>query len=242
MAEEKVVIAKAAVVDSAVKIVRPIAAVSVVKVGNLQKAEETIAVAGRSPYGEDLAPFGVTGEFLSTLTADLARCRSLFGLAMEDRAAGPTLTHAEEGAKNNLLVWIQRVQSAALIETAGRPAPGWHIGVNLSVESRGMLEQVAVAVADKLDAHALPGLPKDAPAQVRAALAALQSADSHQGATVTTAKQKRAAARALYETIQDRRFQILLAADAAYPSRVKANAPIRADFGIPKTRPYRPKR
>lgn len=242
MAEDTVVAVPAAVVVPTDKTPRAKAAVSVVTVGNLQKTETLIAVAGREPYGDALDPFGVTAAFLSTLTADLARCRSLFGLAVDDTALRPSQTRTEAEAKDALIVLIQKAQSAALIETAGRPAPGWYIGTELSVASRGMLEQVAVALAGKLDAHVPKGLPEGAAAQLRAALAALQTADATQGATLTTAKQKRAAANALYATIQDRRFQILLAADAAYPSRKKANAAIRADFGIPKTRPYRPKR
>ena len=129
-----------------------------------------------------------------------------------------------------------------MIESAGRSTPGWYIGTNLAVQSRGMLEEIAVALADKLTTHTPSGLPTDTATQLRTALAAWSNADNDQGAALATAKQRRAAAIALYDTINDRRYQILLAADAAYPSREKTNTPIRADFGLPKTRPYRPKR
>ena len=46
---------------------------------------------------------------------------------------------------------------------------------------------IAVALADKLDSHTPPG-------SFAAALAAWNAADNDQGATLTTAKQKRAAA------------------------------------------------
>jgi hypothetical protein len=242
MAEDTLSHTEGAVSVAKAKVVNNKAVVSVVIVTNLQKTETLVAVAGRAPYAEALVSAGITAAFLATLTTDIAHCRSLLGLAVADSTAGPTLTQTEGDAKENLLTLIQRVQSTALLESSGRPVTGWYIGTNLSVESRGMLETIAVALADRLDTHTPPGLPADVATQMRAALAALQTANSNQGATLTTAKQKRAAAKTLYEDINDRRFKILLAADIAYPSRIKTNATIRADFGLPKTRPYRPKR
>lgn len=218
------------------------APVSVVIVTNLEKAEHLATVAGRTPYAEALAQFTVDAVFLAKLIADVAECRSLLGLAVERHSQRQVVTQTESDAKTALLTLLQRVQSAALIESAGRSTPGWYIGTNLSVQSRGMLETIAVALADKLETHVPPGLPADIATQLRTALATWSGADDTQGATLITAKQKRAAAMTLYATINDRRIQLLLAADAAYPAREKTNAPIRADFGLPKTRPYRPKR
>lgn len=221
---------------------RPNSPVSVVIVTNLEKAEQLATVAGRSPYAEALAPFTITAAFLAKLTDDIAECRSLLGLTVDGKAARMAITQTESEAKTALLTLIQRIQSAVLVESAGRSVLGWYIGTNLAVQSRGMLDVIALGLIDKLATHTPPGLPADIAPQLRAALDAWKGANNEQGHTLITTKEKRTAAMILYASINDRRFQILLAADAAYPSREKTNTSIRADFGLPKTRPYRPKR
>jgi hypothetical protein len=221
---------------------RSVGLVSIAIVNNLESADTLVSLVKRAPHAEALAPFTITAAFLSELAADIAECRSLLGIVTDQKAERTVITKTEMTSKTALLMILQRVQSAALIESAGRPVSGWYIGTNLSVQSRAMLEQIAAAIADKLETHTPVGLPADMSVKVRAALTAWNTADADQGASLTSSKQRRATAMTIYNSINDRRYQILLAADAAYPHREKTNAPIRADFSIPKTRPYRPKR
>ena len=214
---------------------------------SLNVASQLIAVSRRAEYASLLAARKIDAAFLTTLEAEIATCYGLFSSASSSTIARSGATQSEADYKENILLLIQEVQSAALQKTAGRKEreneiKGYYIGTALVVQDRANLTQIAHNIASTLETDTLPGIPATRAQELKDALVAWTNAGSTQGAAVTTAKDKRKEALDLLESITDRRVQIQFAADAAWPARNKNNAGIRVDFQLPKTRPFRVKR
>jgi hypothetical protein len=149
-------------------------------------------------------------------------------------------TEAETAEQRALVKAIREVQAAAKQKYSDdKPSElkDYYVGANIT-QSRSQLEQATAAIQTKLATASLPGI---TPAKVTALDAALKT---YQGAGSTQAgKQKdvsggRVTVDDLVDQINKGRRKILFAVEAAWPSDVAANAPIRREFGLPPARPF----
>jgi hypothetical protein len=103
---------------------RSVGPVSIAIVNNLESADTLVSLVKRAPHAEALAPFTITAAFLSELATDIAKCRSLLGIVTDQKSERTVITKTETTSKTALLMILQRVQSAALVESSGRPVSG----------------------------------------------------------------------------------------------------------------------
>ena len=105
-------------------------------------------------------------------------------------------------------------------------------------QNRSQLEQAAAAILKKLAGASLPGITAVKVTALTAATSAYEGADSTQGSKKTLASGGRLSLDDLIDLINKGRRKILFAVEAAWSSDVAANAPIRAEFGLPPSRPF----
>jgi hypothetical protein len=192
-----------------------------------------------------LAEREITAGFIAQLLADEAACQGKIAQTSNLRSTKKDTTATERAAKQALLEHTTDIQSAVMLKVSGQPArkgdrEAYGIGKALRNLNRPNLETVLVGISQRLAADTLLGI---TPAKVQAfqsALAAWQSTDLSQSTHATDAAQLLIAAKAELASVNERRIKLQLAADAAFPYYNKENAALRSEFGLPKTRPFRP--
>ncbi len=206
----------------------------------------TIArTAQRPECAPRLAEREITAAFVTQLLTDEAACQAKIAQAANLRSTKKDTTTTERAAKKTLLERTTDIQSAASLKWSGQPAhkgdrEAYGIGKPLRSLSRPNLETVLVGISQRLTTDTLPGI---TPAKITAfndALAAWQATDISQTTQATDAAQLLIEAKAELESITERRLKLQRAADAAFPYYEKENAALRSEFGLPKTRPFRP--
>ena len=105
-------------------------------------------------------------------------------------------------------------------------------------QSRAALEQSVAGMLEKLKTNTLPGITADKIAALTNALQAYKDTNSALSGAQSDASGTRVTLDTLIADIGKDRRKILFAVEAAWPSKNKANAPIRTKFGLSPDRPY----
>ncbi|WP_395141133.1 hypothetical protein [Armatimonas sp.] len=201
--------------------------------------------AQRPECAAPLAEREITAAFVSQLLTDEAACQGKIAQASTLRATGKNTTATERTAKQTLLERTTDIQSAVMLQWSGQPAhkgdrEAYGIGKPLRSLSRPNLETVLIGISQRLTTDTLPGITTAKVQAFQSALTAWQSTDISQSTHATDAAQLLIEAKADLASINARRLKLQLAADAAFPYYEKENAALRSEFGLPKTRPFRP--
>lgn len=212
---------------------------------HLERTAAYCEAAQRPACAAPLAEREISVAFVSQLAQDTATCQSKLANAANLQSTKKDTTARERIAKKTLLERTTDIQTAAVQKWSGQPAhkgdrEAYGIGKPLRSLSRAELETVAIGISQRLNIDTLPGI---TPARVQAfrdALTAWQSADTNQSGHTTDAAQLLIEVKAEFASITERRIKLQLAADSAFPYYDKENTALRAEFGLPKTRPFRP--
>ena len=206
----------------------------------VSKTEKVIVTTQKADYAATLSEREIDGPFVTGLAANCQTARDLMGGVVDSGTDTTEATQAETDAQRLLVKAIREVQNAAKQKFADdKPAElkDYYVGANIT-QSRAQLEQAAAAILKKLAGAALPGITPAKVAALTAAAQAYHDADSTQAGKQTLTSGGRVSVENLVDQINKGRRKILFAVEAAWPSDVAANAPIRREFGLPSNRPY----
>lgn len=213
-------------------------------VRSLEGDEALIATARRPEYATALATREITATVVATFADKVAAARTQAATFESQRALQKTTTLTESEARTALLECFDEVQSAAAQKFGEDPLQRpklatYAIGKGTHRMARAALEQAAQTALDALATDTLPGITPTKVAAFAAALTAWKSHDTTQSATISDKQQTHQALVELMEEIAKTRRTIQRAANAQWPYTKAANRPIRAEFGLPKTRPLK---
>jgi len=206
----------------------------------VSKAEKTIAIARGPNYLPTLTAREIDPAFLDALATQCATARATLGGVVDKATDATDATTAETAEQRALVKAIREIQVAAKQKFSDdKPSElkDYYVGANIT-QSRAQLEQATAAIQKKLATASLPGI---TPAKLTAlahALKLYQDANSAQAAKQTDAAGGRVTVDDVVDQINKGRRKILFAVEAAWPSDVAANAPIRREFGLPPNRPF----
>ena len=213
---------------------------------SLLKCEKVGAVAKKYPApmeGRDISGAFVE-EFINRCLGIRAAMAQTLGSTTDTAAAIVT----EADLKGAVVGGVREVQAAAKQKYTGRAQAklkDYYVGESIAL-NRARLEQVTAGILEKLAPSADSGnapdvLPGFTPAKI-AAFAAARTAYVEAGKTQSDAKTDAASGRIdvtaqLAQLTADRR-KIQYAAEAEWPAKNPANAPIRREFQLPADRPF----
>ncbi len=205
--------------------------------GELDLAEQLVALALQDGFAAALADEEIDAAFLNGVTARIGEADVLIGNITGDTAGKETATNAEAIAQKALLAQISKVQKRAKRKyPAGDPGrKQYFIGENLDA-NRPVLVGYATAIIKSLATDTLPGQKTADTAALAAALQTYKDTKT----TQTGGQGDKQAAHALLEAkvkeIAGLRRQIQYAADTIWPPGDPANVGPRKQFHLPPTR------
>ncbi|WP_395141401.1 hypothetical protein [Armatimonas sp.] len=181
----------------------------------------------RASIAATLTENDVPTDFVVDLINEIATCRGL--LATFVQATTDRQVHTEsDGAKRK---WARKPGERDKLK-------GYFVGTNLKNRSAAELSEAAETILHQARLDTLPGVKPTDLTALNASLVAWKATNEAQAQAQNTATTSHSAADALSKSILDRRIEIQLAADKAFPYNDKANAAIRKEFGLPKNGPY----
>ncbi len=214
----------------------PRAPVNQAHLAEFQLASAVVAAALKAGYAPQLAKRDIAADYVAELQADIEAAQSLAGQAVGKTAAKQGATNNEAELKDALVERLQEVQKAAKqkgTRTGDDLLPRkYGVGTKFT-SSRDLLEQAATSFLENLKTDTLPGIDAAAVTAIKDALAAYRQVQADQSGAQSGATTGRAGLEAAVAAIARRRREIQLAADAAWPAGKKANAGLRAEFGLP---------
>ena len=214
---------------------------------DLTVAEDIHAAASAAGRAAAFAGQDITAEYLAGLATAIAQARAKTTETGQDADAGQAATLNAGDAEKELVVLLQKIQSAAkqkhrmLAEDddpeTNFPIDGYLFGKRLNI-SRALLLQNAAALKTKAESDSLPGFKTPADIQrITDAIQAYSGATSDQAEGDLEAGEDRGSRDKLIRKINARRIAIQHAADALWPYTGEDNGPVRALFHLPKSRP-----
>lgn len=210
------------------------------KVQLLDLARKAGIAAAKSDYAAGLAAEDIDAAFVAAFNDDVAECARRFGRSVDATTDKEQATVDERSAKEVLVGGLRQVQAKARRKYRGSvQLKDYFVGDNISI-SRAHLIEVADAIITKLGTDTIPGFGPASLAILKGKRDAYVRADSTQTDDQSLASGKRVSTDELLKSITQRRIEIQLAADSAYPPNVPANRPIRREFEIPPMRPFTP--
>jgi hypothetical protein len=210
----------------------------------LERDEALIAVAGRDDYAALLEAREITPAVVAAFADSVAACRASIARFEAQLVTQKTTTGAESDTYTALLNAFEEIQTAAAQKYAEDPALRPRLAL-YAVEQgirrmpRAVLEQAAQNALIALQTDTLPGITSRKVAAFSQALSAWKSLDNAQSASVSTKRLTRKDITAQLVALGSQRRTIQRAADAQWPAHNAATRPIRAEFGLPKTRPLK---
>jgi hypothetical protein len=210
----------------------------------LALAESVAFAAQRPECSAPLLEREITAQQISTLLGDIQACRTKIAQAMSGHGLSKDATTIESDNKTLLLQKLSDIHSAALQKWSGKPThrgdlDTYGIGQKLRDFSRPALETMVKGILQRVSTDALPGVNAAKIASLQSTFDAWKAADQSQTTHGTDAALLLAEAKKELKSITSRRIELQHAADGAFPHHSETLAPLRADFKLPKTRPYR---
>jgi hypothetical protein len=210
---------------------------------DLNRAEQLCQVAQRPEFTAALAGRGIDAAFLTALENDIANARSTAGSAVGGTASRASATAAETTAMDNLTAAVREIQTAAKQKyRGGDEAHLQNYFISERIDQRARLEQVASAISGRLAGaqpmDTLPGITPAKVTQLQTLLTAYRDVNVSQTAAQGAATGARTQLSGQIESINQRRRQLQLAAEAEWPSSNPANAAVRREFQLSANRPF----
>ena len=208
----------------------------------ISTTEELVVVAAKDAYKTKLAKRKIDAAWLTKLSADLERARTLTGQATGKTTGKKVVTQTEKDLKAALVAQIQSIQAAAKQKffTKNKPAlADYYFAQNIKGLSRPDLEACATNIADKAKDAALPGIEAAELQALADALAAYKGVETDQSSEQSGATAARKALEALVKEIADQRRELQFAVDGLWPAGKPENAATRREFGCQLARRLR---
>ena len=227
----------------AVKAPRTRGNVNAFQLAQLETAEKVGRTAERALYADMLATREIKLSQITMLLTSIGQCRDSIGVGVQSTADRATATREEATLRSTLIMQLRQVQAAANQKYARDPHQkpqlrAYWIGSGLAV-NRASLAESSHSILEKLQTDSLPGITAEFRDEVRATRQAWIDANQRQAVALTAATHAREDTLRLLKLITDERLKIQFAIDAAYPVGADGSEAVRAEFGIPKTRPFR---
>ena len=207
----------------------------------LTRAEQSAEAAKRSEHTDAMTARGITLEIADSVITDIEAARDKVAFIVSSTTARKSATAEEKRTAELLLRALAEVQKAAKQKyaRANRIALGdYFVGQHLN-GNRPNLLQTSQAILDKLAEDTLPGFTAAKVKKVKDARKAWVDASAEQVKHATAAQTARAELKTMLKSIEDRRLEIQLAADAEWPHTEAEHAGIRKEFVIPPKRPVK---
>lgn len=229
--------------EATTRVPRQKSLVSTRLVAGLEQAERYATVAQRPDVAAALEQKDLTPAFVTDLADDVATCRGHLARFVQATTDRQVHTERERGLRLSLVVALQAVQSGAKRKWARTPGErdklkGYFVGTTLKTLGFASLSEAADTILRQARLDSLPGVSAADLTGLESALTTWKATNEAQAQAQNTATVAHQAADALAKTILDRRLQLQLAADVAFPYDDKANAAIRKEFGLPKNGPF----
>ena len=208
----------------------------------ISTTEKLVVVAAKDAYKTKLAKREIVAPWLTKLTADLERARTLTGQATGKTTGKKVVTQTEKDLKDALIEQIQSIQAAAKQKyfTKNKPAlADYFFAKNIKGLSRPDLEACATNIAAKAKDSALPGIEAAELQALDDALAAYKGVETDQSGAQSGATAARKALEALVKEIADQRRELQFAVDGLWPAGKPENAAIRVEFKLPADRAFK---
>ena len=217
--------------------------VNVRLIAALDQAERYATIAQRPEVATALTAKDLATDFVVDLLSDISACRKLLATFVKATTDRQVHTETEAAQRMNLVVLLQGVQNGAKRKWGRKPGQrdklkGYFVGTTLKPLSFAQLSEAADTILEQAKLEALPGVTGGDLTALEEAIAAWKATNEAQAQAQNMATTAHTAADTLAGSIVDRRIEIQLAADTAFPYSDKANAAIRKEFGLPKNGPY----
>ena len=206
---------------------------------------ESILALARKPDNAPLFADGdIDGPFLTGFDTKIQAAKKLAGSAIQKTTGKKQQADTEDKLAGELVKHIQGIQKRAKQKYAATSRvllKDYAVGVNWQV-SRGVLEQTGTTIHskltgdDKTPADVLPGVKADRITKFKTALDAYTDSNPDQADAQSDATGERAKLEVSITALAATRRQIQYAADDLWPHTDKANAGIRMEFGLPKSK------
>ena len=211
----------------------------------LLKSEKVVTAAEK--YPDVLARREISGQKVGALKTNCSAVRAAFTQTQGSTTDTADATAAETTVLDALLEGMREAQVAAKQKYKNRGSAklkDYYVGERLK-GNRARVEQVSAAILEKLAPSdsgtapdVLPGITPAKIATLSAARAAYINADKAYNDARTEALSGRIDLAAQMAQIAIDRRTIQYAAEAEWPARNPANAPIRREFQLPADRPF----
>lgn len=218
-------------------------AISATYLNALQEAEAVAQAVKQPSYTAALAKSEVTVAHADALLARTETCRGHFTGAVDERGRKKSQTSVERAEEKVILRFIRQAQSAAQQKwadaaNAEQYRANYYLGEQITV-NRSNLATYSEGILQRLATDNLPGCDAEFIAAFTASRQRWQQANAAQSEAQALAATRYKAAKDELAEIQKERRRIQRAADFQFPMSNSNNAPARAAFLLPLTRPFR---
>ena len=208
----------------------------------LDQAERYATIAHRPEVAAALAEKDLTAAFITDLSGNVATCRGHLATFVQATTDRQVHTEREKALRLSLIVALQAVQSGAKRKWARTASQrdklkGYFVGTTLKTLGFASLSEAADTILRQARPDSLPGVSTADLTGLESAITTWKAANEAQAQAQNAATVAHQAAESLAKTILNRRIQLQLAADVAFPYSDKASAAIRKEFGLPKNGP-----
>jgi len=220
----------------------PRSEVNVKWLDEISGTEKLVVVAAKDAYKAKFAKRKIDAAFLTKLTADLDRARTLTGQATGKTTGKKVVTRTEQDLRDALIEQIQSIQAAAKQKyfTKNKPAlADYYYAKNLAGLSRPDLEACATSIKAKATDAALPGIEAAELQAFDDALEAYKDVETDQSGAQSGATGARKALEQLVKAIADQRRELQFAVDGLWPAAKPENVAIRREFGMPADKAFK---
>ncbi len=208
----------------------------------ISTTEKLAVVAAKDAYKTKLAKRKIDAPWLTKLSADLERARTLTGQATGKTTGKKVVTKTEKDLKAALVAQIQSIRAAAKQKyfTKNKPAlADYYFAKNIKGMSRPDLEACATNIAAKAKDAALPGIEAAELQALDDALEAYKGVETDQSGAQSGATAARKALEALVKEIADQRRELQFAVDGLWPAGKPENAALRVEFKLPADKAFK---
>jgi hypothetical protein len=206
--------------------------------------EKVLALAQKPDNAPLFADGDIDAAFCTGFGTDIQNAKNLASTAVQKTTGKKQQTGTEDALAGELVKHIQGIQKRAKQKYAATSPvllKDYAVGVNYQT-SRKVLEQTGTTIHAKLTGDAqtpadvLPGVKPARITDFKTALDAYTGSNPDQADAQGGATGVRAQLEAAVTALAAKRRQIQYAADDIWPHTEKANAGIRKEFGLPKSK------
>ena len=191
-------------------------------IASLDQAERYATIAQRPEVATALTAKDLATDFVIDLLSDISACRGLLATFVQSTTNCQVHTETEAAQRRQLVVILQAIQSGAKRKWGRTPGErdklkGYYVGTTLKPLSFAQLSEAADTILRQARLDALPGVKPADLTTLESAIAAWKATNEAQAKAQNAATTAHTAADTLAGSIVDRRIELQLTADTAFP-------------------------